>query len=194
MMSPVVYRLKRLLHQVEVRTEPCPEGHVVVLSGQHGSYRSEPFSAREADAIKHFLWELAAEGSGDASETTQEVVERWNRRSPNVPTASVRDLVDQAVQESWSESTLAEALNRKSYALILENYRGAHMWGVLIMTQRDENVCSGCQELDNVAYRLGRAIDEQPLPHSGCENRMCRCRYLPVLREEDLYDRVDRRV
>jgi hypothetical protein len=54
------------------------------------------------------------------------------------------------------------------------------MYGVQVMSQRDEYVCDNCLDHDGSLYELQEAKEKQPVPHSDCENDECRCHYLPI--------------
>ena len=112
--------------------------------------------------------------------------------SPNLSTKEVRETIRE-LGEDWDESVLHEELTRRSYTKVLERHLRAGAWGVLITTQHDDNVCGVCRELDEVAYSIRRALRDKPLPHRGCQNESCRCSYLPVFQEDDLYEEVERR-
>lgn len=194
MESAIPQSLAWKLKGAHVRIEASPKGYVVVLAGPGEPYRSAPFTAREAEAVKRFLQGFRDHRQGNLHGEFDEIVETCRRRYPDISADTIRAVVGTALDEGWPASALVEELARQSYARVLQNHREAGAWGVLVMTQRDGNVCSVCRQFDNVAYHLDRAIEEHPLPHAGCANRTCRCRYLPVFREKDLYAEVEKRV
>lgn len=193
MTSSIAHRLARDLKSANVRIETDADGYVVVVAGRGEPYRSSPLTVREAETVKRFLRGLRDHQRYDLKGDFEEIVETCRRRYPNVSAEAIRKIVGRALEENWHEATLAEELTRESYARVLQNYEVAGLWGILVMTQRDGNVCAACQQFDNVAYHIDRAIDEEPLSHPGCANRTCRCRYLPVFREADLYTEIERR-
>lgn len=194
MAFPIGQHLARALQGVDVRVEAQDDSYAVVLAGEDEAYQSSLFSASQARAIQQFLRTLRRSHASILHRTRREIVEACRRQHPNVPADTVRTVVGQALDESWEEDRLTEALARKSLAQTLIGYRDAGMWGVLIMSQRDDHVCPACHRLDTVAYDIDQALAEQPLPHAGCANHTCRCQYLPVVQKDDLYSTVETRV
>lgn len=120
------------------------------------------------------------------------IVERHSKRHPNLSTQAVRETINE-LGEDWDEAVLDQELTRRSYTKVLEKHLRRGAWGVLVTTQQDGDVCEICQELDEVAYSIRRALREKPLPRRECSNRNCRCSYLPVFQENDLASDVPRR-
>lgn len=189
-----LYRIAQELKEVKIRIESVEEGagHVVVLVGKNATYRSRLLTEQGAVSVKRFLVRLRERESADLATQSDRIVERHSKRHPNLSKKTVRETINE-LGEDWDESVLDEELTRRSYTRVLEKHLRAGAWGVLIVTQQDDNVCSVCRELDEVAYGIRRALREKPLPRRGCNNPTCRCSYLPVFREEDLYDEVPRR-
>lgn len=189
-----LYRIAQELKEVEMRIEPTEEGtgHVVVLAGKHVTFRSRLLTEQGAVAVKRFLLRLREREGGDSESQTDQVVERHSKRHPNLSAKTVRETIRE-LGEDWDESVLHEELTRRSYTKVLERHLRAGAWGVLVTTQKDDSVCSVCRELDEVAYGIRRALRDKPLPHRACKNESCRCSYLPVFQEGDLYEAVPRR-
>lgn len=123
---------------------------------------------------------------------SERIVERHTKRHPNLSTQAVRETINE-LGEDWDEAVLDQELTRRSYTKVLEKHLRRGAWGVLVTTQQDGDVCNVCQELDEVAYSIRRALREKPLPRRECSNRNCRCSYLPVFQENDLASDVPRR-
>lgn len=121
-----------------------------------------------------FLREFRRRHSTSLKTSVADVSEKYSKQYPNLSRSVVREVAKRALEGSFEEADLVEALHRRSYAHVLQKYRRAELWGVLIMSQRDGTVCSACRELDGVAYGINRAADQQPLPHSDCKNQACR--------------------
>jgi hypothetical protein len=190
-----LYRIAQELQGIEMRIESAEEGagHMVVLVGKNASYRSRLLTEQGAVSVKRFLMRLRdREGTADLKGESDQIVERHAERHPNLSRKTVRETINE-LGEDWDESVLDEELTRRSYTRMLEKHLRAGAWGVLITTQRDQNVCSVCQELDEVAYGIRRALREKPLPCRECTNRTCRCSYLPVFQKGDLYEEIPRR-
>jgi len=189
-----LYRIAQELQGIEVRIEPAEEGagNVVVLVGKNATYRSRLLTEQGAVAVKRFLMRLRDREGTDLKTQSDHIVERHSKRHPNLSKKEVRETIRE-LGEDWDESVLDEELTRRSYTRVLEKHLRAGAWGVLVTTQRDQNVCSVCRELDEVAYGIRRALRDKPLPCRECKNRSCRCSYLPVFQEEDLYAEVPRR-
>lgn len=67
------------------------------------------------------------------------------------------------------------------YEKELESYLDAGFDRVEIMTWHVEGVCAACRSIDQVMYDVDSALEDEPLPHSGCDCDRCRCRYVPIL-------------
>ena len=189
-----LHRIAQELKEVQMQIEPAEEGagHVVVLVGKNASYRSRLLTEQGAVAVKRFLVRLREQKGNDLVAESDQLLERHSMRHPNLSTKEVRETIRE-LGEDWDESVLHEELTRRSYTKVLERHLRAGAWGVLVTTQRDDSVCSVCRELDEVAYSIRRALRDKPLPHRGCRNQSCRCSYLPVFQEDDLYEQVERR-
>lgn len=193
---PAARQLAHALNETNVRVERDGDGYQVVIDGIGGPSEVASLSGHDARTIKQVLAQLRDHKQRSLQETIgdrAEIVKKCKLRYPSLSEETVRHVVGKALDEFWGEAALVARLQQESYAQVLRTYQSASMWGVLVMSQRDGNVCSPCQQLDNVAYRIGRAVDEQPLPHSGCRNPTCRCQYLPVIQEDDLYGDVEKR-
>lgn len=158
------------------RTETTPESQDRAL-GTADSQSEQEGSARSNQA-------------GDPK--SDRIVERHSKRHPNLSTQAVRETLNE-LGEDWDEAVLDQELTRRSYTKVLEKHLRRGAWGVLVTTQQDDDVCEVCQELDEVAYSIRRALREKPLPRRECSNRNCRCSYLPVFQENDLAGDVPRR-
>lgn len=189
-----LYRIAQELKGIEMRIESAEEGagYFVVLVDKNATYRSRVLTEQGAVSVKRFLVRLRERESVDLATQTDQIVERHSKRHPNLSKKMVRKTINE-LGEDWDESVLDEELTRRSYTRVLEKHLRAGAWGVLITTQQDDNVCGVCRELDEVAYGIRRALREKPLPRRECNNRTCRCSYLPVFQEEDLYDEVPKR-
>lgn len=189
-----LYRIAQELQGIEIRIESAEEGagQVVVLVGKNATYRSRLLTEQGAVSVKRFLMRLRDREGTDLKSQSDQIVERHAKRHPNLSKKTVRETINE-LGEDWDESVLDEELTRRSYTQVLEKHLRAGAWGVLITTQQDKNVCSVCRELDEVAYGIRRALREKPLPCRQCNNRTCRCSYLPVFQEDDLYEDVPRR-
>lgn len=192
MTTQIRQQLASALRDVDVHVVSDAEGARVTLAHEEETYHSSSFSAEEAEAIQQFLRRLRRRAVSLRGRR-EEVFQTCRRQYPNVPEAAVRTVVDRALNEAWTDARLKEALTRTSLTQVLQNYKEAHMWGVLVMAQRDQTVCPACARRDNVAYQIDHALQEEPLPHPGCDNLTCRCQYLPVVDEADLYPRVEKR-
>jgi hypothetical protein len=189
-----LYRIARELKEVDLRIEDAEEGagHVVVIVGKRETYRSRLLTEQGAVSVMRFLTRLRDREGADPEPTPDRLVERHSKRHPDLSDAAVRETINE-MGEDWDESVLDEELTRRSYTQLLEKHLRAGAWGVLVVTQHDGNVCGVCQELHEVAFDIRRALREKPLPRRGCKGRTCRCTYLPVFQEEDLYEEVPRR-
>ncbi|MFB6098168.1 MAG: hypothetical protein ABEK84_03475 [Salinibacter sp.] len=200
-----LYRIAQELKKIDVRIESVGEsaGHVVVLVGKNATYRSRLLTEQGAVSVKRFLVRLRErEGEqlatpsgrrrGQYEAPTDRLVERHNKRHPNLSKEAVRETI-QDLGNGWDESVLHEELTRRSYTKVLERHLRSGAWGVLITTQEDGTVCGACQDFHEVAYSIRRALRDKPLPNRSCKNQSCRCSYLPVFREDDLYEEVPRR-
>lgn len=190
-----LYRIAQELQGIEMRIESAEEGtgHVVVLVDKNATYRTRLLTEQGAVSVKRFLMRLRdREGAADPEDQSDQIVERHSKRHPNLTKKVVRETINE-LGEDWDESVLDQELTRRSYTQVLEKHLRAGAWGVLITTQRDQSVCGVCRELDEVAYGIRRALREKPLPRRECDNRTCRCSYLPVFQEEDLYEEIPRR-
>jgi len=189
-----LYRIAQELKKVEMRIEAAEEGagHVVVLMGKNGTYRSRLLTEQGAVAVKRFLLRLRERDGNDLATQSDQAVERHSKRYPNLSTKTVRETIRE-LGGNPNESVLHEELTRRSYTKVLERHLRVGAWGVLVTTQQDGNVCSVCREFNEVAYSIRRALRDKPLPHRGCKNQSCRCGYLPIFQKEDLYEEVPRR-
>ncbi|WP_259121994.1 hypothetical protein [Salinibacter ruber] len=61
-----------------------------------------------------------------------------------------------------------------------ELYDSADMYGVMVLSQRDEHVCGACLDHDGTVYTVDEKQEKKPIPHDGCTNETCRCSYLPI--------------
>lgn len=186
-------RLARVLRNVDVRVEAGDDARRVVLSGENDTYRSSSLSPAQARAVQQVLQSLREASTSLLQRPRSDIVEACRRQHPNVPGDTIRSMVERARAESWTEAELSEALGRTSRTQVLKKHAAADVWGVLVLSQQDSNVCPACRRLDAVAYAIDHALAEQPLPHADCANRTCRCQYLPVVQEEDLYSTVETR-
>jgi hypothetical protein len=191
--SSFTEQLARVLQEVDVRVETEEDARHVVLSGENDTYRSSSLSTEQARAVQQVLRSLRDVPTSLLQRPQSDIVEACRRQHPNVPGDTIRTMVERARAGAWTEAELGEALARKSRAQVLKNYAAAGVWGVLVLAQQDNNVCTACRRLDTVAYAIDHALAEQPLPHADCANRTCRCQYLPVVQEEDLYSTVETR-
>ncbi|PSQ81207.1 MAG: hypothetical protein BRD41_03265 [Bacteroidetes bacterium QS_1_63_11] len=205
-----LYRIAQGLQTIEVRIEAAEDeaGHVVVLAGQNATYSSRLLTEQGAVAVKRFLTRLQdragrtvgsqsdqggnAQSDPAGSPKSDRIVERHSKRHPNLSTQAVRETINE-LGEDWNEAVLDQELTRRSYTKVLGKHLRRGAWGGLVTTQQDGDACEICQELDEVAYGIRRALREKPLPRRECRNRNCRCSYLPVFQENDLASDIPRR-
>lgn len=193
--APALRQLAHALNETDLRVQRNERGYQVVIDSYDDTSDPGSLTGYDARTIKQVLGQLRDQQQRSLQETIgnrDEIVEKCKLRYPSLSGQTVRQVVEKALDEFWSEAALVAQLQRESYAQILRTYQSSGMWGALVMSQRDGNACAPCQRLDNVAYDW--AIEEQPLPHSGCKNQTCRCPYLPVIQKGDLYGDVERRV
>lgn len=120
------------------------------------------------------------------------LTEKLSEKYPNLTKEEIRETVADKLQEKmedvdWDQveedvqQNLEEAAHGEDD---FEHYSDIGVYGVLVMSQRDEHVCKPCLDQDGKVYTLEEAKDDPPIPHDACENDECRCSYLPIMDEE----------
>lgn len=68
---------------------------------------------------------------------------------------------------------------------LLERYVDAGITHVSVLSHRDGNNCESCQEMDKTMNEIPiqEAIEKQLLPNKDCSNEICRCTYLPLIKD-----------
>jgi hypothetical protein len=70
----------------------------------------------------------------------------------------------------------------------MKRFEEADMYGVMILSQRDEHACLSCLKHDGEQYTIKERRENPPLPHDGCENEECRCTMLAIPDRETYLD------
>ena len=118
--------------------------------------------------------------SSDASPFFESIVERLREQNPEAPAAALR-LQARQMMEEW-RSGMSQPLEREDLTsgTHLQDLQDSGVWGVKVLSERDDQVCEACREADGTIYPIEDALETKPLPHPACTNDECRCVYLPV--------------
>ncbi len=128
---------------------------------------------------------------GSDEQSTDKLVEKIMEEYPDLSKDEARDAA-QKVREKFSNalSDLSQEELDEMAEQVKEDHRKAaegegfgpysNMYGVMVMSQRDEHTCEACLDHDGTYYTLDEAKEKSPIPHDACENEECRCSYLPV--------------
>lgn len=114
----------------------------------------------------------------------KEIVDQLKEEYPNVPCNEIRKKLHQKSRDAWDNIDFAEEIAAQSEEERLQDYDSVGIYGMMILSQRDEYVCEACLDHDGTQYTMEEAEEYEPLPHDHCENDECRCTSLPIPDEE----------
>lgn len=125
----------------------------------------------------------------------ERVVKKVKEEYPEFSEAEIREFVEEKRDEVLEETgnidseEIADDLAAAAHGQDdFELYSETGMYGLQVLSQRDEHVCNSCLDHDGSVYTLEEAKEKKPIPHDDCENKICRCSYLPIP-DKDTYEK-----
>lgn len=126
---------------------------------------------------------------------TEKIVERLKEENPELSETEIREFVEEKktefrdALEDIGPDDFAEELANRSHQEVASDARDVGMYGMWVLSQRDQYVCSPCLDHDGTVYTMEEVEEQNPLPHDDCENEECRCDLMPIP-DQDGYEKM----
>lgn len=119
----------------------------------------------------------------DAGPFFEMIVKKVREQNPDAPEHAIRVQAEQVMHEWLMDMNSPLEREDLTSTAHLQDLKASGVWGVKVVSARDDRVCDACRDADGSTYAMEDALQAEPLPHPACTNEACRCVYLPVKHE-----------